>query len=89
MLKKVIPSGCKIKFKIKNNFEIKIIGKAELQLINNRIVDYCNKIELLGKEININKTSLNNNLNNSNARIQVNKFLNHSKDEVFKLTINT
>ena len=38
----------------------------------------------LGKEININKTSLNNNFDNSNASTQVNKFLNHSKGKVFQ-----
>ena len=42
------------------------------------------QIEQLCKEININKTSLNNSFDNSNASIQVNKFLNHSKGKVFQ-----
>ena len=42
------------------------------------------QIEQLGKEININKTSLNYSFNNSNASIQVNKFLNHPKGKVFQ-----
>ena len=41
------------------------------------------QIEQLGKEININKTSLNNNFDNSNASNKVNKFLNHSKGKYF------
>ena len=37
---KFIPTGCRVKFKCKNNFERKIIKKAELQLFNNGIRDY-------------------------------------------------
>ena len=42
------------------------------------------QIEQLGKEINIHKTSLNNNFDNSNASTQVNNFLNHCKGKVFQ-----
>ena len=55
---KVIPSGCKIKFKSKNNFKRNIIKYTELQLVNNRIRDYHNKIEHLSNEMKVRKNSL-------------------------------
>ena len=54
---KVISSSCRIKSKSKNNFEKNIIRKAELQLVNNSIRDYHNKIKHLGNEINVRKNS--------------------------------
>ena len=55
---KVIPSGCRTKFKGENNSERNIIRKAELHLVNIRSRDYYNKIEHLGNEIKVRKTSL-------------------------------
>ena len=56
------------------------LSKSDRDLI---LLGLPQQIEQLGKEININKTSLNNSFDNSNASTQVNKFLNHSKGKVF------
>ena len=86
---KVIPSGCRIKFKSKNNFERNIIRNAEQQLVYNRIRDYQNKIEHLGNEIKVRKNSLKHSIENDMLSTQIEQFLLQSKEKTFRSTRST
>ena len=79
---KVIPSGCRIKFISKNNFAWNIIRKAELQLVNNRVRDYHNKIKHLGNDFIVRKIFLKNSINNDRISAQIEQFLFQSKEKI-------